>query len=397
MAGGAHQAMRLFAAGCHDADIAVIEGVMGLFDGSSGSCPESSTSGVARLLTAPVLVVFGARGMAETAGPLMRGLVQHDPLVNIVGAIPCGTGSETHAASLVKALAASEVDCLGYLQRDERLAMSERHLGLIPDAEMAADEHLANWTRAAETLDLDRIIQLAEAARDLPLPEEWFVGTEIAQTQDQPVLAVAWDAAFSFYYQDSLDALKRAGLRLVDFSPLLDTALPAGTCGVYLGGGFPELYAAQLSANKPMLACLRQAWSGQMPFLAECGGYMSLCETLTDFDGQVWPMAGIVPAQAIMGKKLAALGYRRGLTCQAGFLGPAGTEIRGHEFHYSKLTDQPQQAAIKMARPGQEDLGALAGFAANNLVASYLHLYLPGHPEAVEKFAAACRAFQEQA
>jgi len=397
MAGGAHQAMRLFAAGCQEADIAVIEGVMGLFDGSSGACPESSTAGVARLLNAPVLVVFGARGMAETAGPLMRGLVQHDPLVDIVGAIPCGTGSETHAASLVKALAASEVDCLGHLRRDERLAMSERHLGLIPDGEMSADDHLANWTAAAETLDLDRIIQLAEGAREMPLPEEWFVGEAVTEVSNPPILAIARDAAFSFYYQDSLDALARAGLRLVDFSPLRDTALPKGTCGVYLGGGFPELYAAQLSANQPMIACLRQAWSGQMPFLAECGGYMSLCETLADFSGEIWPMAGIVPAQAVMGKKLAALGYRRGTTCQDSFLGPAGTEVRGHEFHYSKLTAQPHQAAIKLARPGQEDLGALAGFAANNLVASYLHLYLPGHPEVVGRFAAACRVFQGQA
>ena len=397
MAGGAHQAMRLFAAGCREADIAVIEGVMGLFDGSSGACPESATSGVARLLTAPVLVAFGARGMAETAGPLLRGLASHDPLVDVAGAIPCQVGSPSHAASLAQALAGSEVASWGYLLRDEALAMPERHLGLTPDGEMAAGSHLDNWTRASATLDLDGIIRLAQGARELPLPEEWFAGPVVPPVPSSgPLLAVARDAAFSFYYQDSLDALTGAGLRCVDFSPLADTALPEGTCGVYLGGGFPELYAQTLGENTGMRMALYQAWEKGMPILAECGGFMALCHTLEDFAGHQWPMAGIVPAQAVMGKKLAALGYRYGTTCQDSFLGPAGTEIRGHEFHYSRLTVQPEAAALRLRRPAQPEESVLAGFAAHNLVASYLHMYLPGHPQGVAGFAAACRRYQEE-
>ncbi len=393
MAGGAHQAMRLFAAGCADADIAVIEGVMGVFDGSDGPCPDSATSGVARLLDAPVVITFGARGMAETSGPLMKGLMQHDPLLKVVGAIASNTGSESHAASLAKALAASEVPFLGHILRDSELSMPERHLGLVPDAEMAPDTHLASWTRGAAKLDLDEMLRIAQEARELPLPEHFFCKPNPPEAGEAPILAVAQDAAFSFYYQDSLDALTCAGLQIKEFSPLRDEALPPGSSGLYLGGGFPELYAKDLSANRKMLESIHQAYLAGMPILAECGGFMSLCQSIEDFDGHVWPMAGIIPAQAVMGKRLAALGYREGELLQDGPLGQAGTLLRGHEFHYSKLTAQPEQAAFKLQRPNRRENPSLAGFAAGNLIASYLHLYLPGHPEAVQCFARACQSF----
>jgi cobyrinic acid a,c-diamide synthase len=383
------------------ADVLVVEGVMGLFDGSADGTP-SSTADIARMLDAPVVLVVDAGAMSGSVAALVHGFATFDPSVRLGGVVLNQVGSPAHEVQLREALAPLGRPVLGALRRDDRLTWRDRHLGLVPVAERPAvvGEALDRLAAAvAEQMDLEAVIRLAATAPPMtvgpvPLPAPPTaaaaagpagapeVGAEGAWSADRPALriAVAAGAAFTFTYTDTLDALVAAGAEPVPFDPLRDGALPEGVDGLIAGGGFPEVYAGELAANRPMLDDVRRRVLGGLPTWAECGGLLWLCRTL---DGQ--PMAGVVPAGARMTDRLT-LGYRSATVEAPSPIGAPGSVVRGHEFHYSTV-EPAGDALLFRSRFGERT----DGFATPTLLATYLHHHPGGDPTAVARFVETCR------
>ncbi|HET6965353.1 MAG TPA: cobyrinate a,c-diamide synthase [Acidimicrobiales bacterium] len=358
------------------ADVLVVEGVMGLFDGASDGTA-SSTADVARLLDAPVVLVVDASAMSASVAAMVHGYATFDPGVRVAGVILNQVGSEGHETLLREALAPSGVEVLGALSRNDAMRWRDRHLGLVPVAERPAETAEALDRLAAlvaEQVDLEAVLRLARSAPSrntgpvaLPTPGPEFT------------VGVAGGAAFTFTYTDTLDALRAAGGTIVTFDPLQDPRLPGGLDGLIVGGGFPEVHAGALAGNRPLLDDLAAAVRSGLPTWAECGGLLLLADEL---DGH--PMAGVVPARASMTGRLT-LGYRTATTRTATPLGPPGTVLRGHEFHYSSA--EPAGAALQLAsRWGSRR----EGHATVDLLATYLHHHPGGDPGPVGAFAARC-------
>lgn len=355
-------------------DVLIVEGVMGLFDGAGDGTP-SSTADVAALLDAPVLLVVDAAAMSQSVAAVVHGYRTFDRRLRIAGVVLNRVGSPGHEQLLRDALAPLGVPVAGVLRRDDRLGWRDRHLGLIPVAEQrdqvgASVEALAGQVAAA--FDLALVERLAAAAPpmtapDLPGPRH------IGPAR----IAVAGGPAFSFSYPDNLEALQQAGAELVPVDPATDRRLPAGCHGLIAGGGFPEVYAAELAANLALLRDVGEQVRHGLAVWAECGGLLWLCERL---DGH--PMAGVVPASAALTDRLT-LGYRTAVTRVDSPIGPAGTTVRGHEFHYSG-TDPPGDALDLTGRHGSGG----GGFADRRMLASYLHVHTAGRPDLVEAFVA---------
>lgn len=363
-------------------DILVIEGVMGLFDGA-GDGTLSSSADVAAVLQAPVILVVDAASMSQSVAALVHGFATHDPRTRLAGVILNRVGSVGHEALLRDALAALPIPVLGVLRRDERLGWRNRHLGLVPVAERSPEVAASIDVLAeliTEQCDLAAIARIAAAAP-----------TRATTTPCMPApvsggrvrIAVASGPAFSFTYPDNLEALDAAGAELVAFDPCTASALPPGCRGLVAGGGFPEVYAPQLSANAPLLADVRRRIAEGLVTWAECGGLLWLCAEL---DGQ--PMAGVIAANAQMTPRLT-LGYRTATSWVPTPLGPAGTVLRGHEFHYS-ATDPPGQLFTLVGRHGRNS----GGFGHARLLASYLHTHLGARPDVAQSFVANCAALR---
>jgi cobyrinic acid a,c-diamide synthase len=374
------------------ADVALIEGVMGLFDGYAGDDDSGSTAHIARLTNTPIILVLDVRAMARTAAAIVGGLRGFDARVNVAGVILNRAGSPRHAAMVTDAIeGATGVPVLGALLRDEAISLPERQLGLVPTAEPGRwPAWLAEVAqRVAATVDRDGGLALARGAPALPIapapPQLPQPGRSAA-----PVIAVAADEAFSFRYEDNIDLLRAAGATIAWFSPLRDAALTAGTRALYLCGGFPELYARQLSANQPMLAAVRAAAAAGLPIYAECGGLMYLTEAVVDAAGQEFPMVGALPGRSIMTERLT-LGYRIVRALEQSWLWRAGETIRGHEFHYS--TWQAIPGALPRLYGVEPDArqseGRVEGARVSNLLASYVHLHFLAMPELAARFVAA--------
>jgi cobyrinic acid a,c-diamide synthase len=381
----------IFAAALAGADMAVVEGVMGLFDGFEGQSEAGSTAQMAKWLGLPVLLVVDARSMARSAAALVHGFATFDPKLTLAGVVFNRVGSAAHRQYLEEALAqVSGVRCLGALPREAELAIPERHLGLV-----TAEDH------AMPEPYLDRLADLMETHMDLDgllaaLPEVDFGPPSAGEAAAPEVrLAVARDAAFCFYYQDNLDLLAQSGAELAPFSPLSDAALPDAVHGLYLGGGYPELYAAPLAANAAKRGAIRAAANAGMPIYAECGGLMYLGREIVDLEGAARPMAGVLPFQVRMLPKLKALGYREVTFTSDCLLGPAGMQVRGHEFHYSEIISGhgglPQ---IYRLTPRRGE-AALEGYAPGNVLASYVHLHFASNPAAARHLVDACRRYKE--
>jgi cobyrinic acid a,c-diamide synthase len=372
----------LAARAAEGADVLVVEGVMGLFDGASDGTP-TSTADVARMLGAPVVLVVDAKAMSTSVAALVSGFARYDPGVEVAGVILNRVGSDGHEALLREALAPLGVPVLGALQVDDRLTWRDRHLGLVPVAEepgevSAALDHLA--AAVAERVDLEAVVRLARTAparRESPVP----LPPPVAEDMTVQV-AVAAGRAFTFTYTDTLDALEATGLAVVPVDPARDQALPEGVSGLIAGGGFPEVHAADLAANEPMLADVRRRVAAGLPTWAECGGLLWLCRRL---DGA--SMVGVLPASARMTDRLT-LGYRSATAVRDSPVAAAGTELRGHEFHYT--TVEPAGDALRLSsRWGERS----DGFAAPNLLATYLHVHPGGDPGPVTRFARACARY----
>ncbi len=382
----------IFARHAAGADVVVVEGAMGLFDGFSATDDAGSTARLARLLGLPVLLVADAAAMARSVAAMVGGYLAFDPALECCGVALNNAGSPSHAALLAEAMAAAlpHVPLRGVLPRRAELAVPSRHLGLVTagDDGAATDrlDALADWLEAAVSLPA-----LLEALPAVPLPTAAAPPARERRPARPPRIGVARDRAFCFYYEENLRLLKEAGARLVSFSPLADAAPPEGLDGLYLGGGYPELHAAPLAENAAMRRAVRAFCASGRPVLAECGGFMYLMASLTDRDGREHPMAGFFPFRAVMGERFAALGYRTVATLADSPLGPAGTAIRGHEFHYSRLEGHPAATPAIYAMAGRKGpLDAPEGYLLCRTLGSYVHLHFGGNPAVAAHFAAAC-------
>ncbi|TDQ55058.1 cobyrinate a,c-diamide synthase [Actinorugispora endophytica] len=375
------------------ADIAVVEGVMGLYDGRIGGRGFASTAHVATLLDAPVVLVVDISHASRSIAAVVAGMAAFDRRVRLAGVVLNKAGSDRHAGEVVSALEEIGVPVLGTLRRDDGIAAPSRHLGLVPaqersDAAASLDRLAA---RIAERVDLAAVVRVARSAPPLRAaawsPEAALAGAGAPAPGGDgtgPVVAVAGGRAFTFRYAETEELLRAAGCRPVAFDPAADPALPEGTAGIYLGGGFPEVHAADLSANTAMRAALLDAVRGGVPTVAECAGLLYLCR---EVDGT--PMVGALDASARMTPRLA-LSYHEARADRETLLAPAGARVPGHEFHRTRvaapgsggdpawlLGDRPDGFSADPARTGRPTLHA-----------SYLHTHWAGYPEAAARFAA---------
>jgi len=403
----------LFARKTADADFAVIEGVMGLFDGASPNSIEGSSAEVARLLDVPVLLVANVRGMSRSLAALVKGFASFEPGVHIGGVIANHCGSARHADLLRTALQASGLPpLLGAIPSDAFPPLAGRHLGLVAAEDSTMPPAILD--QFADVLDQHADVETMMKVGRAPLPVQPSEGPVVEQAS-LPVpqgkspaagglrssgrarvpaplrLGIARDAAFSFYYPDNLEALEAQGVTLVAFSPLADTALPADLDGIYLGGGYPELHAAALAANQPMLEALRCFATRGGAIYAECGGLMLLSRSLETLDGVVHPMAGILPVRTRMRPRRQVLGYVEAELAADGHWGRRGESLRGHEFHYSEVID-PAAAYTEGWQPAYQcryrrsETPVDGGMRRGRILAGYPHLHFASRPGRVQAF-----------
>ena len=399
---------------------AVVEGVMGLFDGMSGTAGFGSTADVAKLLHAPIILIIDASSMSRSVAALVHGFNTFDPEVNLQGVILNRVKSLAQEKILREALSDLRIPVLGVLPKEGALHLPERHLGLIPVGESGLMEGFIDTLSELITnhIDLEQVESIMLNAPDLSELVQLKLNIETSETidssgesppnrkfQDKDLaaqkesnfteaeykgafprpfrLGLALDEAFLFYYQDALDLAESLNCTIVPFSPLHDQALPQNLDGIFLGGGFPELHLQHLSENHSFLNSLRAYAASGQPIYAECGGYMYLGQSVTDFEGREIALAGLIPMKAEMTKRLQGIGYRRGVFREDNFLGPQGTTVQGHEFHYSRVTyEQEFPAAYELFKGDHAD--RMEGYARDNIVASYLHLHFSGHPGLLE-------------
>ena len=370
----------LFRHGTQGAEVAVVEGVMGLFDGASGRGELASTAHVAKLLQAPVVLVVDAAAMARSVAAIVHGYRSFDPDCNVAGVILNRVGSPWHATLLREAIEPLGLPVLGALPRDAQLSTPERHLGLVPAEEREASARVAVAALGeaiAAHCDLPGLLALARTAPETA-GERW--SPEVGEPA-RARIGVARGPAFSFHYAENLELLEAAGAELVGLDPLADEALPEGADGLLLAGGFPELFGEELSANAALRADVARLAASGRPVLAECGGLLYLAEEL---DGR--PMCGVVPAVGTMGERLA-LGYREAASVTDHPVWPAGSAVRGHEFHYSACPPAGAPAWSLRARGTERAEGHVAG----GVHASYLHTHWGASPEVAGRFVAAAR------
>ena len=372
----------LFRHGAAGAQVAVVEGVMGLFDGASREDDPDfgSTAHVARLLGAPVVLVVDAARAGRSVAALAAGFAGFDPRTPVAGVILNQVASDRHERLLRDALAGAGLPVYGVIRRTEGIITPSRHLGLIPAAERAAPAGQAidrMGALIAASCDLDALLALAARATALPGPA-WSPPPATARTP-APTIAIAGGAAFTFGYTEQAELLEAAGARVARFDPLRDEDLPEGTAGLVLGGGFPEMHASGLSANGRLRDRVAALAARGVPVAAECAGLLYLAQTLDDR-----PMCGVLDVRATMTPKLT-LGYRQAVAVTDSVLARAGDVVRGHEFHRTAAVPAAGDQPAWRFGPG-----AIEGHVAGSVVASYLHTHWAGHPAAAARFTAAC-------
>jgi cobyrinic acid a,c-diamide synthase len=370
----------IFARASEDADVAVIEGVMGLFDGKGAPSLAGTTAEMAVWLGAAIVLVLDAAAMAGSAAAVVHGFDTLVPELRLSAVVCNKVASAKHYGYLRDAIAAR---CrpvpIGFLPRDPTFSIPERHLGLHLADEALTEDWLARLAALVESrLDLDRVLDLGAHSATTAA-----VRREPEWSAPRVRIGVARDAAFCFYYQDNLDLLRSLGAELIAFSPVFDGALPPGLDGIYLGGGYPELHAEALSANAPMREALAAFIARGAPVYAECGGFMYLTEAIVSAEGQRWPMAGIFPTSARMQKRLAKLGYIEVEGEDPESWLAKGERGRGHEFRYSVMEPMPETISRVYREPAD-------GYRVRSAVASYVHLHFLSCPGFAERFVQSC-------
>ena len=409
------------------ANYVLVEGVMGLFDGTVWTAPGpkpwgdngafeqpqasafASTAHIAKLLDLPVLLVIDCSRLSGSVAAITQGYATLDPAVKIAGLVLNRVGSDRHLNLLKTALDPLGIPILGVLRRHKEIELPARHLGLVPTDELPELEQRLDRLAeiAAEAFDWERLLPMLRAgeARQTPLFPTGEQGGMVLslQSQSRVRIGVARDRAFNFYYAENLEILEEAGAELVFWSPLDDAHLPENLHGLIFGGGFPEVFAQELSRNQSVLASIRSMIEAGMPTYAECGGLMYLCQALRDLEGQTWPMVGVLPATAVMGR--LTLGYRRAISQRSTPLLETGTAVWGHEFHHSKLelhhrskSDVGQLGLFELQGNDlegaqQEGIGQLDGL--ENVHASYVHLHWGNQAQWVHRLIEQCQRFEE--
>ncbi|MEM7131827.1 MAG: cobyrinate a,c-diamide synthase [Chloroflexota bacterium] len=411
------QVKQSFTQATQGAEIGLVEGVMGLYDGYEALTEAGSTAEVAKLIQAPIILVVNVAKMARSVGAIALGYRDFDPQVQISGVICNNVASDRHAQWVTEAVESIGLPVLGCIPRDQALHIPERHLGLLTAVERQAEvatflEESANLI--SQHIDLERVWGVASSALEdeASYPQGHKMGSPTYSSEvipsekmntpiaggEQPRIAVAYDEAFCFYYEDNFDFLRAAGATICHFSPLHDKTLPADVSALYLGGGYPELYAAQLSANPGMMDAIRQAIHSEMPIYAECGGLMVLTEAIIDLHGKTHPMLGVLSGYIVMEKRVR-LGYREVAAVQDTPLLKAGERARGHEFHYSRWmrdeTDPHFQHAYSVT-PRRDEAAWHEGALLDNLLASYVHLHFGSNPRMAERFVEQSRRHQKK-
>ncbi|MBU7585724.1 MAG: cobyrinate a,c-diamide synthase [Nostoc sp. TH1S01] len=381
-------------------EYALVEGVMGLFDGIGsrewgvGSGKENtlhpftfaSTAHIARLLDLPVVLVIDCSRLSGSVAAIAHGYCSFDPKIKIAGLVLNRVGSDRHLSLLKDALKFLQLPILGVLRRQDNITIPDRHLGLVPTGELseldAVIERLADLGDTC--FDWQRLLPLLKSQSFPPPPPVSLPPASLR-------IAVACDRAFNFYYQDNLDLLQQLGAELVFWSPLEDSELPANIQGMYFGGGFPEVFAQQLTQNTNILQAVKTAILQGIPTIAECGGLMYLCAEIIDFEGKSYPMVGVIPTSACMDKRLT-LGYRRAVALQDSLLVNVGTTVYGHEFHRSSLRANSHQPLFETYRYDcDENMGFEGWNLPVNLHASYIHLHWGNSPEIPQRFIQQCQ------
>ena len=376
-------------------DMAVIEGVMGLFDGYDGSSEDGSTAQMAKWLSLPVILIIDGSSLARSAGAVALGFETYDRELEIAGIIFNRVAGENHFRYLcdgVKERCNAEV--LGYVQRNSEWVIAERHLGLIMAEESRdLEQRVGSMSRQLEqTVNVDRIISLAQ-----PIMHQTQKPDRHNHLPGLVAIGVARDEAFCFYYQDNLEYLEQCGAELVFFSPIHDNGLPPGIAGLYLPGGYPELHAGALSRNERMRAEILDFCKAGKPVYAECGGFLYLLKNLVDQQGITHEMAGLFIAEARMLPQLQRLGYVEGEIQKGCPFLTEGERFRGHEFHYSDISKMPEHIARSYRVIGRKSRPVFfEGYTIYNTVASYIHMHFASNPSFAKGFVAACRAQKPQ-
>jgi len=374
-------------------DLGIVEGVMGLFDGYDGRSEAGSTAQMAKWLNSPVILVVDASSMARSIAAVVHGFETFDPELQLQGVIANRVGSQNHARFLAEAMESiPNVAFLGGLPRSKEITIPERHLGLVTSDEdpysFEIFDKLASMME--EHLELDKLSSLATSgvkSNDIPLPKASQSGVR---------LGVARDEAFCFYYQDNLDLLTHFGAELCFFSPVRDSQLPPNLAGLYLGGGYPELFAPKLAENQNLKIEILAAAKGGMPIFAECGGFMYLTRSI-EVENRDYPMVGLYPFRTRMLSRRKALGYREVVLNEDSLLGSKGLRARGHEFHYSELINGSLEIAnlYQVINRKAVEVGP-DGFMVYNTLAGYIHFHFGSNPEMAGNFVESCKEYQEK-
>jgi cobyrinic acid a,c-diamide synthase len=388
----------IFLRGSEGADLSIVEGVMGLYDGIDPQSDTGSTADIAILLQSPVVLVVDIYSMARSVAAVVLGFQRLNPNVAICGVIVNKAGSEGHYRLAKAAIEQEcEIPVLGWIPQDTGLEIPERHLGLIPAIERGELQSL--FERVADVIeqgvDLDALVSVAKEAPALKWPAERLFVPSASTDGRRPVIAVARDAAFHFYYPENLELLELMGAELRFFSPLAGEPVPEEADGLMIGGGFPEEYVEELAKAEDVKDSFRCRIFEGLPTFAECGGYMYLSEAIVDRQGRPHPMVGVIPARVTMQERLVALGYREVTALADSILLEKGEKARGHEFHYSTLT--PGTEHYPHAYESRGWFGAKPeGYVRGNLLAGYAHLHFASRPEMVRRWLSVCKDYRKR-
>ena len=380
---GENACRELFERSALNSEISVIEGVMGLYDGSNDSSGHGSSAHLAKVLNVPVILVVDAKGVAQSAGAVVMGFREFDKEVNLAGIILNNVASQNHYDIIKEAIEEScSVTVLGYLKKESDITIPERHLGLIPSEEQKINSDLYDklGQMVLETIDIDKLKEIAGSAGNFPEYNR-SIFTERDSSLEVTV-AVARDNAFCFYYQDDIDLFEALGAKIVEFSPLADKSIPDGIDGIFMGGGFPELFADRLSKNESMMSSILAAHKQGTVIYGECGGMMYLMEKLIDCEERLFKMSSVLNGTSSMENRRQGLGYVIVDTICDNVICNNGDTFRAYEFHWSKLQDVPDSTTFAYnTRKTNGRRTGVDGICKSNVMASYTHIHFSSNPE----------------
>ena len=386
--------LEIFLKSSRTCDLAIIEGVMGLFDGSS-SDDSASTAEISRILNAPVILVVDVSKMAGSSAALVHGFKTFDQRLKVEGVILNHVKSQKHLDLTKQAIEnRGGVRVVGALPSSADMSVPSRHLGLIPARER---KDLADfWIRLQgvikQYLDLGQILQIARGADEIGF--DYQEDRQMVEAQNRPRIGVAYDEAFNFYYRDNIEQLETNGAQIVFFSPIHDSRLPSNLDGLFLGGGFPEAFAKQLEENESMRKSVKDAVLDEMPTYAECGGLMYFVDSIQDLEKNPHRMLGVLSGRASMGGKLESLNYSIAEVVRKNLLTDVGFTLRGHEFHYSKIEDVSDDAQFAYEMKKGKGITQLRdGWMQHNLLASYMHIHFAYSSQLAKNLVEACRRY----